>query len=342
MHLRGPERWPISLLPGRRRVRKGAGKGAQLESWPLWRCFGPKNSGNMSPFGRISMYLASKQGEYVDFRRFFQNVGLTLPGGTSRAPAVRPHRPNERRHGASHYAGDVTVARHAGTSSDTRGTARIGFPDMTTPKRPQSRGEEIANSVSHGLGAVGAVAALPLLLAGLTESSSPLVVVGVVVFALSALFLYGASSTYHALGHGRAKRILRHLDHIGIFVLIAGSYTPFMLGPLRGPWGWSLLAAVWTLALLGILFKVHPRLRRDHAPVWLYLLMGWLVVVAIRPMWSELTPDVLAWIAAGGIAYTGGVVFYALDRKRYFHLVWHLCVLAGTGCHFVALRLAIA
>jgi len=203
--------------------------------------------------------------------------------------------------------------------------------------RSQSRGEEWANALSHGAGTLGAAVALPVLVVEALRSGSTIAVVGAVAFAASALFLYAASTAYHAAPTGRAKRVLRHVDHVGIFVLIAGSYTPFMLGPLRGPWGWSLLAAVWSLAMLGIVWKVHPRLRRERAPVWLYLLMGWLVVVAVRPLWIHVSGGALAWMALGGLAYTGGVLFYATDRRPYFHFLWHLCVLAGTSCHFVAI-----
>jgi hemolysin III len=204
-------------------------------------------------------------------------------------------------------------------------------------ERTQSRGEELANTLSHGAGAIGALVALPVLIVASMRAGSTLAVVGAVVFAVSAFFLYAASTAYHATPRGRAKRILRDIDHIGIFILIAGSYTPFTLGVLRGPWGWSILFAIWTLAILGVIWKVHPALRKDHAPVWLYLLMGWLVVIAARPLWMNLPPAGLAWLAAGGVAYTAGVLFYVQERQPYFHFVWHLFVLAGTTCHFMAI-----
>lgn len=216
---------------------------------------------------------------------------------------------------------------------DTRTLA----PATDTP-RTQTRGEELANAASHGLGLVAAVAALPFLVIGALRTGSAAYVTGVCVFGASAVILYLASTLYHAVSSPRAKHYLRLMDHGAIFLLIAGSYTPFTLGALRGPWGWSLFGVVWALAIAGIALKVFagtasfPRLSSG-----LYLAMGWLVVVAAREVWRALPAPGLAWLVAGGLAYTVGVVFYTADRVRYAHFVWHLFVLAGTACHGVAI-----
>lgn len=203
-------------------------------------------------------------------------------------------------------------------------------------RRP-SLGEEIANSISHGAGLVAAIVALPILTAPALARGETAEVVGAFVFATTMILLYLASTVYHALPAGRAKRVFHVLDHAAIYVFIAGSYTPFTLGVLRGDVGWALLGAIWTLALAGVVWKVTG--FRVH-PVWstgLYLAMGWLVLLAAKPLAEGLPADALVWLVAGGLAYTGGVAFYALKSLRYGHLVWHLFVLAGSACHAAAL-----
>jgi len=201
--------------------------------------------------------------------------------------------------------------------------------------RPQSRGEEIANSVSHGVGFLAAVAVLPVLTINALQHGAA-AVTGALVFGVSAALLYLTSALYHALTPERAKRVFRVLDHGAIYVLIAGTYTPFMLGVLRGPWGWSLLGAIWVLAIFGIVLKARIGVRHPRFSTALYLGMGWLVVVAAKPLWEAVPISGLAWLAAGGLAYTAGVGFYAASRLPYRHFVWHLFVLAGTACHAVA------
>jgi hemolysin III len=148
--------------------------------------------------------------------------------------------------------------------------------------------------------------------------------------------MYLVSTLYHALPASSAKRVLRLLDHGAIFLLIAGTYTPITLGVLRGAWGWTLLSLVWGFALLGILLKASRGFRHPRLSMTLYLGMGWLAIIAVRPLWLHMPASGLLWLAAGGVAYTGGVAFFALERLRYAHFAWHLCVLAGTACHFVA------
>ena len=201
--------------------------------------------------------------------------------------------------------------------------------------RPQSTGEEIANSVSHGAGFVMAVVALPLLvLRALPHGAAA--VVGASVFGATLALLYLSSTLYHALRHAGAKRVFRVLDHSAIYLLIAGTYTPFMLGVLRGAWGWSLLSVIWALAVTGVVLKSTLGMRFPRLSTAVYLLMGWMVVIAIRPLWMHMPRWGLFWLAAGGVAYTAGVAFYAAPRMRYAHFLWHLAVLAGTVCHLVA------
>ncbi|MGN2250176.1 hemolysin III family protein [Frateuria sp. GZRe14] len=203
--------------------------------------------------------------------------------------------------------------------------------------RASSTGEEIANSISHGLGLLLAIAGLPLLILDALQRGGALPVLGAAVFGGSAIVLYLASTLYHAIPHARAKSMLRRFDHAAIYLLIAGTYTPIALGVLRGGVGWALLAVIWTLAVAGVIFKLLVGARFHRLSTGLYVAMGWLALAAIRPLWQHMAPGGLAWLLAGGLAYTVGVVFYLLHEKlRYSHFAWHLFVLAGTGCHYFA------
>ena len=203
----------------------------------------------------------------------------------------------------------------------------------------QSVREEIANSVSHGVGFVCAAAATPLLILAAAQSGSALKVVGVSIFAVSMVLLYFISMMYHALPRNRAKRVFQILDHAAIFILIAGTYTPFTFGILRGALGWSLFGIVWTLAVAGVIMKSTGGLKHPILSNCIYLGMGWLILVGIRPLWQYLPVPGLVLLAAGGLAYTGGIVFYQAERMRYSHFVWHLFVLTGTVCHFSVIYL---
>ena len=203
-------------------------------------------------------------------------------------------------------------------------------------------GEEIANSITHGVGLIASVIAFPVLLVRAQSSSDSSAVLGATIFGVTLILLYATSTVYHALPISKGKHLFRILDHSAIYLLIAGTYTPFALGPLRGPWGWTLLVVIWTLALIGIISKLTIGFRLPHLSTALYLLMGWLIVVAIKPLVETIPRAGLLWLAAGGLAYTGGVVFYNMKRVPYAHMVWHLCVAAGSVCHFIAvLRYAI-
>ncbi|MCB1232632.1 MAG: hemolysin III family protein [Verrucomicrobiae bacterium] len=204
-------------------------------------------------------------------------------------------------------------------------------------ERVQTSGEELANAISHGLGFVAAIVGTPILIVTAVKTGGTAGVIGASVFAATMALLYLTSSVYHALPKGQAKRVFKLLDHSAIYLLIAGSYTPFTLGVLRGPLGWTLLGIVWGLAIGGILIKALGALKCEKISTFIYLAMGWLVLIAIKPLWENMPTVGLAWLVAGGVAYSVGVIFFMTDRRyAYGHFVWHLFVLAGTGCHFVA------
>jgi len=207
----------------------------------------------------------------------------------------------------------------------------------TPPRhRPQTRGEEIANSISHGLGFVLALVGTPVLIVAATRRGTLSDLVAVSVFAAAMALMYLSSTIYHALPRGRAKDAFHVLDHAAIYLLIAGTYTPFTLGVLKGGWGWTLFGLVWGLAAIGVVTKMAAGIRWHGLSTLVYVVMGWLVLIAAKPLWDSLPLAGLLWLLAGGLAYTAGVYFYVRKDLRYGHLVWHLFVLAGTVCHFVA------
>ena len=205
----------------------------------------------------------------------------------------------------------------------------------TDPHRPQNPGEELANSVSHGVGFLAAVATIPILVIGALNDGAA-AVVGAAIFGATMALLYLTSTLYHAMAPNRAKRVFQILDHSAIYLLIAGTYTPFTLGVLRGGWGWSLFGVIWGLAVIGITLKSVRGICYPRLSTAVYLMMGWLVLIALKPLADNVPAWGLFWLAAGGVAYTAGVGFYAARRMRYAHFVWHLFVLAGSACHFVA------
>jgi hemolysin III len=202
--------------------------------------------------------------------------------------------------------------------------------------RQTTIGEEIANSVSHGVGFLAASVATPFLLVAAARRGDSIGIVGASVFAGTVLILYLASTLYHALPRNRARRVFQILDHSAIFLLIAGTYTPFTLGVLRGFWGWTLFGMVWALAIVGVTLKCLGGIRYPKLSTTLYVAMGWLALIAIRPLWMRVPLEGWLWLIAGGLAYTAGIAFYAAERVRYGHFVWHVFVLAGTACHFFA------
>jgi len=206
----------------------------------------------------------------------------------------------------------------------------------TLKERGQTLGEEIANSVSHGIGLGFAIAATPVLIVAAARAGSAWNLVGVSVFAGSMMLLYLASTLYHALTHDGAKRLFRVFDHGAIFLLIAGTYTPFTLGVMRGRWGWTLFGLIWSMALFGLTAKAIFGAHQKWLTVPLYLAMGWLCVIVAPQIMLRLPLAALIWLVAGGFAYTAGVICFKAHRIRYSHFAWHLLVILGTVCHFFA------
>jgi hemolysin III len=207
---------------------------------------------------------------------------------------------------------------------------------LESDRRPQTWREEIANSVSSGVGLLAIIAGIPLLVNSAIQRRSGFSLAGSLIFAVAMVSLYLASTIYHAVPPGRTKRLFHLLDHSAIYVLIAGTYTPFAIGAMRNLGGWTLFGMVWGLAILGIIFKACGGIRHPRLSILTYLGMGWMAVFVIRPFWLYVRFEGLLWIFAGGIAYTSGILFYAAKRLPYNHFVWHLFVFAGTACHFCA------
>ncbi|HMA03376.1 MAG: PAQR family membrane homeostasis protein TrhA [Gemmatimonas sp.] len=200
-----------------------------------------------------------------------------------------------------------------------------------------SLGEEIANAITHGAGLLASLIALPVLIWSAARSHDGARITGAAIFGITLCLLYTASTLYHSFPRGRTKRLFRVLDHGAIYLLIAGTYTPFALGALRGPWGWSLLVVSWVLAVAGVLMKATVGFRYEKLSTAIYVAMGWMAIVAIKPLMEYVAPMGLVWLIVGGVCYTGGVVFYATDRRiTYGHAIWHLFVAAGSVCHFFA------
>ncbi len=196
--------------------------------------------------------------------------------------------------------------------------------------------EETANSLSHAVGLVGAIAATPILVLGAVSRGGAADVVGSSVFGATMVLLYLTSTCYHAAPVGGVKDRLQRLDHAAIYLLIAGTYTPFTLGVLGGAWGWTLFGLVWGVAAIGVATKLVAGIRYPRVSTAMYLAMGWLVLIAIRPLVLAMPSEGLVWLVAGGAFYTVGVAFFGARRIRYGHLAWHLFVLAGSTCHFFA------
>jgi hemolysin III len=199
----------------------------------------------------------------------------------------------------------------------------------------QSLGEEIANSISHGIGFLGGIAVTPFLILEAIPFGTA-AVVGAAIFAFSILVLYISSALYHAFPVSRTKRVFQILDHSAIYLLIAGTYTPFTLGALKGPWGWTIFGLMWSFALIGIVVKSTIGTRAGKLSTVLYVAMGWMGLLAIKPLWENTEKWGLIWLLAGGLLYTFGVLFYIAKKWKYMHFIWHLFVLGGTACHVVA------
>jgi len=199
--------------------------------------------------------------------------------------------------------------------------------------------QELANTLTHGVGVLAALVGGAVLVVLASAGGDPWRIVGAAVFTATLVLLYAASTLYHAVHSPRAKSRLKVLDHAAIYLLIAGTYTPFTLVGLRGGWGWSLFGVIWGLAVAGVVFKLFAAGRFPRISTGIYIAMGWLILIAVGPMLRHLEPAVLGWLLAGGLAYTAGTYFYHNRRLAYSHAVWHGFVMAGSACHAVAVGL---
>lgn len=197
--------------------------------------------------------------------------------------------------------------------------------------------EEIANGITHGIGAMLSVAGLTVLVVLAAIYGDAWRIVSFSIYGTSLVLLYTASTLYHAIQHPDAKRIFRIMDHAAIYLLIAGTYTPITLVNMRGPWGWSIFGFVWAVAIIGIIFKTMYTGRYDKISTAAYVLMGWICLIGLKEMLVAIPPGGLVWLVAGGVCYTVGVIFYAWQKLPFNHAIWHLFVLGGSMCHFFAI-----
>lgn len=205
---------------------------------------------------------------------------------------------------------------------------------LTSGKRKQSPGEEIANSISHGIGAALSVAGLVLLVVFSALFGDAWRVVSFSIYGSTLIILYLMSTLYHSFTNPRLKRFFRILDHVSIYLLIAGTYTPIALVSMRGPWGWTIFGLIWGMAITGIISKFFIIDKLKYLSVVFYIAMGWLIIIALKPMIEMVPSGLIFWIVTGGLLYTFGVIFYAMKKMPYHHFVWHLFVLGGSICHF--------
>lgn len=203
------------------------------------------------------------------------------------------------------------------------------------------RNEEVWNTITHGIGAVLSVVAMVLMVVYSVMSDSLTAILSSVIFGFGLISLYTASTLYHAAKNPRRKNILQKVDHLCIYLLIAGTYSPVMLMGLKGSWGWIMFSAIWGLTLLGFVFKFSPLQKNQRLSLILYALMGWFAIFALKPLLESLPNEALLLLGSGGLAYTIGIYFFVNHRIRFNHLIWHLFVLAGSALHFFAIFLYI-
>jgi len=207
------------------------------------------------------------------------------------------------------------------------------------PNKLQTKAEEIGNATTHAMGAILSLVGITLLVIFASDQEDVMKLISSIVFGCTLFLMYMSSTIYHSLSDPKLKHIFRIVDHASIYLLIAGSYTPFMLVTLRGPWGWTLFTIIWCLAFAGVVFKMFFVHRFELLSTLIYLLMGWMAVVAIKPIYHSLSPAGIECVVAGGLCYTVGVIFYVWERLKFSHVLWHLFVLAGSIFHFFAVFL---
>jgi len=216
-----------------------------------------------------------------------------------------------------------------------RNTDPQGLVPMMRSHLCETHAEEAASAITHGLGLVLSIVALVIMIN--VSADDPWRFAAGAIFGSTLVLLYLSSTLYHSFSGSRTKSVLQIIDHSAIYLLIAGSYTPISLVTLRGPWGWSLLGVVWSMAIAGVIIKSVMKNNREHwISTALYLLMGWLVVVAMVPLIRSMSPGGLVLLVAGGLCYTGGVAFFVWQKLKYNHAIWHLFVIAGSVCHVLA------
>lgn len=206
-------------------------------------------------------------------------------------------------------------------------------------ERDQTKNEEIANSITHGLFLIAAVITLPILVAKSIRTENNLIITATCIFVVAVILVYFISTLYHAMPRNKNKERMRIVDHGAIYLLIAGTYTPFALNVIKGNWGWFLFTAEWLIALVGMVLLYYTGLKYRRLSLFFYLIMGWLIVVAIKPLWVNLPAWGLALVFIGGLSYTLGVSFYRVSHMNFRHFIWHLFVMFGTACHIVAVYL---
>jgi len=197
-----------------------------------------------------------------------------------------------------------------------------------------SIGEEIAHTVIHGVGLLLSIAGLAVLVTLSSRSGDAWYIASTGIYGVTLILLYTSSTLYHGIPHAKAKPVLQRLDHAAIFLLIAGTYTPFTLVTLRGSWGWALFALVWGIAIAGMVLELVARKRYKRLSISLYLGLGWIILIAIKPLLRSVETDGVLLLLAGGLCYSFGVIFYVWKTLPYHHAVWHLFVLAGSALHF--------
>lgn len=202
--------------------------------------------------------------------------------------------------------------------------------------------EELINSITHGVGALLSIVALVILVAVSSIKGDVWRIVSFSIYGGTLFFLYLSSTLYHSVFHEKTKRVFRVFDHVAIYLLIAGSYTPIALVPMRGTWGWIIFGVIWGLAVTGVILKIVGMNKLNKISFALYLLMGWMIVIAIKPMLEMVPTGFFPWLIVGGLIYSCGVIFYKCHRIPYNHAIWHLFVLAGSTTHFLGMLLHIA
>jgi len=206
-------------------------------------------------------------------------------------------------------------------------------------ERHQTKGEEIANSITHGLFLIAAIIAMPILVAKSIRTENNLIIMATGIFVVTVILVYFISTLYHAMPRNKNKERMRIVDHGAIYLLIAGTYTPFALNVIKGNWGWFLFTTEWSIAIVGIVLLYYTGLKYRRLSLFFYLIMGWLIVIAIKPLWIKVPVMGLVLILIGGMSYSLGILFYRVSHLNFRHFIWHLFVMLGTACHIVAVYL---